>query len=78
MTYSGPLRPQYKGEHVAIWFSVWWTTNADQKTGSIRLAPFDEKYPVKDFKHLEDALVEKLRATFPDRLKVTLTEAKTP
>jgi hypothetical protein len=78
VSYSGPPRPEYKGEHVAIWSGVWWTTNASQKTGSIRLAPYDEKYPASDFKRLEDSLVDTMRTAFPGTVTVTLKEAKEP
>ena len=76
MVYSGPPRPDYKGEHVAIWSGVWWTTNASQKTGSIRLAPFDETYPVEDFKRLADSLASAMRSDYPDHVEVKYKEAE--
>lgn len=74
--YSGPSRPTYKGEHVAIWSAVSWTTNASEKTGGVRLAPFDEAYPVDDFKRLADSLARTMRSTFPDRIEMTYKEAE--
>jgi len=76
MVYSGPSRPTYKGVHVAIWSGVSWTTNASQKTGGVRLAPFDEAYPVEDFKRLADSLASALRSAFPDRAEVAYEEAE--
>jgi hypothetical protein len=76
MAYSGPPRPTYKGEHVALWSGVYWTTNASQKTGGVRLAPFDEAYPVKDFKLLADSLASAMRSAFPDRTEVAFQEAE--
>jgi len=76
--YSGAPRPTHKSEHVAIWSGVSWTTNASQKTGGIRLAPHDEKYPVEDFKRLADSLANAMRAAFPARVQVTFKEAQKP
>ncbi len=76
LAYSGPPRPTFKGVHVAIWSGVWWTTNASLKTASIRLAPFDEKYPAQDFKQLAESLATRMRAAFPGRTKVTYKDAE--
>lgn len=76
MAYSGPPRPTHKGEHVAIWSGVSWTTNASQKTGGIRIAPFDETFPVEEFKGLADSLASTMRSAFPDRVEVTYKEAE--
>ena len=76
MAYCGPPRPTHKGEHVAIWSGVSWTTNASQKTGGIRIAPFDEAYPVEDFKRLADSLASTMRSAFPNRVEVTYKESE--
>lgn len=65
MQYSGPPRPAFKGDHVAIWL----------RAGSIRLAQYDPSYPTNDFKQLADMLAESTRAAFPGRVEVTLKEA---
>jgi hypothetical protein len=72
--YSGLPRPTHKGEHVAIWSGVGWTTNVSEKTGRIRLAPFDEAYPVEDFKRLADSLASIIRSAFQDRVEVIYKE----
>jgi hypothetical protein len=76
LAYSGPPRPTHKGEHVAIWSGVSWTTNASEKTGGIRLAPIDEAYPVEEFKRLADSLAGAMHSSFPDRVEVTYKEAE--
>jgi hypothetical protein len=78
MVYSGPGRPTHKGEHVAIWSGVSWTTNASEKTGGVRLAPYDKSYPQEDFKRLADSLASTMRAAFPGRVEVKYKEAGNP
>ena len=68
--YSGPSRPTFKGDHVAIWSSISWTTDEALKTGSIYLASYDEKYPLDDFNHLADSCVQTMRETFPNMVVV--------
>jgi len=76
MAYSGPPRPTHKGDHVAICSGVSWTTNASQKTRGVRLAPFDETYPIEDFKRLADSLANTMRSAFPEGVEVTYKEAE--
>jgi ABC-type multidrug transport system fused ATPase/permease subunit len=65
MQYSGPPRPAFKGDHVAIW----------SRAGSIRLAQYDQSYPSNDFRRLADKLTQATRATFPGRVEVAFKEA---
>jgi hypothetical protein len=72
--YLGPPRPNFKGDHVAIWSS---TVNAGGKIGWVRLAPFDEAYPVSNFKQLADSMASTMHSAFPDRIEVSYKEAET-
>ncbi len=76
--YSGPSRPTYKGEHVAIWSGVGWPANASEKTGTVRLAPFDEAYPVEDFKRLADSLASTMRSALQGHVEVIYKEPEKP
>jgi hypothetical protein len=80
IAYSGPGRCTFKGEHVAIWggagaYIKSIGTNVTME-GGVRMLPYDEKYPVGDFKRLTDGLVADLRTAFGDKVEVSLKEAE--
>lgn len=78
MQYSGPPRPQFKGDHVAIWASFWWRGNPSPSTEGLRMAPYDEAYPDPDFKKLADSLVSAVRGALPGKVEVTFKNRQKP
>jgi hypothetical protein len=80
ITYSGPPRCTFKGEHVAIWggAGVYIKSIGTNFTmeGGVRMLPYDEKYPVGDFKRLSDGLVADLRRAFGERVELSFKEAE--
>ena len=74
MGYSGPPRCSFKGEHVAIWSGAG-STGIGKFDAHLRIAPFNQKYPVENFKDLFDSLTNSLQATFPNRVEVDFKAA---
>ena len=77
MGYSGPPRCTFKGEHVAIWSSaasIMATRTNTAMVGNFQMSPFDEHYPVEEFKRLSESIINMLRVKFAERVEVSLKE----
>jgi hypothetical protein len=57
--YSGPPFSDFKDEHVGVVVG-----------DTVRLAPYDEGYPLEDVRKLAEALADRLREAFPGRVSV--------